>query len=141
MLTSSISKKITRTGLVMSSIILPVFLYAAGSDGYTGVNLIPCGGPGESMCTFADVMLLINNAMNFALNVLFLPVFAIMIAYAGYLLMTSGDDSKKRGQAKDMFLNVFIGLFITLAAWLIVKAVLVGLRYRVGLDGFTSFFN
>jgi hypothetical protein len=115
-------------------IILPSFSFAAVA---IGRDLIPCGGPAvpeenipaEDSCTFEHVLQLIENAINFALNYLFFPLFVIAVVYAGYLLMMSGDNPGNRKKAKDIFVNILIGLLLVLAAWLIVKLVLVGLGY------------
>lgn len=111
---------------LLISMAMPFF---ARAETATGTNLIPCGGPGEDMCTFEHVLQLIENVINFSLNYLFFPLFVIAVVYAGYLLMTSGDNSGKRKQAKDIFVNILIGLVVVLSAWLIIKLILVGLGY------------
>ncbi|MCC6520598.1 hypothetical protein IT403_01245 [Candidatus Nomurabacteria bacterium] len=112
--------------------------FFARAETATGTKLIPCGGPGEDMCTFEHVLQLIENVINFSLNYLFFPLFVIAVVYAGYLLMTSGDNTDKRKQAKDIFVNILIGLFFVLASWLIIKLILVGLGYDSSI--FSTFY-
>ncbi len=128
----TISYKILTVALVV-----PTFF--ARAETATGTEIIPCGGPGEDMCTFEHVLQLIENIINFSLNYLFFPLFVIAIVYAGYLLMTSGDNPGKRKQAKEIFINILIGLVVVLAAWLIVKLILVGLGYDTSI--FSAFYN
>ncbi len=121
----------------MVTLVVPTFFVRAETA--TGTEIIPCGGPGEDMCTFEHVLQLIENIINFSLNYLFFPLFVIAIVYAGYLLMTSGDNPGKRKQAKEIFINILIGLVVVLAAWLIVKLILVGLGYDTSI--FSAFYN
>lgn len=93
-------------------------------------NLIVCGDFGNSAnptanheCTFADVVTLAKNLVNFAFY-LSIPAVILLISYAGYLYMTSAGDEGKVGQAHTIFTNVAIGFCIILAAWLIVTTVL-----------------
>ncbi len=78
-------------------------------------------------CDWDDFMDLINGIINFLIFYLSLPIAALAFAYSGFLYMTSGDDVGKRKKAKDVFINVFKGLVIAVAAFLIVKAILIGL--------------
>jgi len=132
-----------KIAILTSLIILPSFSFAAIA---VGRDLIPCGGPAvpeenipkEDPCTFEHVLQLIENVINFSLNYLFFPLFVIAVVYAGYLLMTSGDNAGKRKQAKDIFVNILIGLFFVLASWLIIKLILVGLGYDSSI--FSTFY-
>ncbi|KKQ35666.1 MAG: hypothetical protein US50_C0008G0007 [Candidatus Nomurabacteria bacterium GW2011_GWB1_37_5] len=78
-------------------------------------------------CGWNELITLTDNIINFLLFKLTLPIAAVAFAYAGYLYMTSGGSEKVRGKAKDVFLNVFYGLMIAVAAFVIVKAILLGL--------------
>jgi hypothetical protein len=74
-------------------------------------------------------MVLINNVINFILYGMVIPIAAILFAYAGFELVTSGGSTEKRGIAKKVFTNVVIGLVIAMSCWLIVKLVLGILGY------------
>ncbi len=88
--------------------------------------LVPCA----NNCEFKDLLTLVNNIINFLLKVIALPIAAIMFAYAGFLLVVSGGASEKRTKAKNIFINVAIGLIIAAAAWLIVHTILVVAGYQ-----------
>lgn len=79
-----------------------------------------------SECGFDDLMKLIKSVLDYILTIT-VPLSAIMFAYAGFLYMTSQGSLDKRKKANQIFTNVGIGLFFVLAAWLIVKAIIVGL--------------
>jgi len=78
----------------------------------------------KNPCGFVDAIELIKKIINFILIDLALPFAAIMFAYAGFLLVTSGGETSKREKAKKIFTDVAIGLVIVAAAFLIVKTIL-----------------
>jgi hypothetical protein len=95
-------------------------------------GLVPCGTTrNPAMCGFNDLMAMINKVINFILFVMAVPIAAIMFAYAGFMLVTSGGSSEKMSKAKSTFINVAIGLIIVAASWLMVHTVL----NIVGYDG------
>lgn len=108
-----------------------------GGGGYTPpkeVDLsVPEGGlfPGcpKTGCGFNELLKLVNKVIHFILFDLAMPIAAIMFAYAGFLLLTSGGNPETKNKAKKIFWNVFIGFVIALAAWLIVKTILSVLGY------------
>ncbi|MEK7645012.1 MAG: pilin [Patescibacteria group bacterium] len=125
--------------LSFSAILIPAPV-AAASNGFFGLqkpNLIVCGdfdNPDNTAaaheCTFADVVLLAKNVVNFAFY-LSVPAVILLLSYAGYLYMTSAGDEGKVGQAHTIFTNVAIGFCIILAAWLIVTTLLQALLNQV----------
>lgn len=106
----------------------------------TTPNLVPCGkyatAPGRTAggvaykagevvpCEFNDFMKLIDNIINFILKFMAIPIAAIMFAYAGFLMVTSGGSTESRGKAKNIATNTVFGLVIVAGAWLIVKTLL-----------------
>jgi len=90
-------------------------------DSNTG--LVPCDGSAENPCGFDQFLTLINTIVNI-LFVMVVPIAAIIFAYAGFELITSGGETSKREKAKKIFTNVAIGLIVAAAAFLIVKTVL-----------------
>ena len=103
----------------------------------TGGDLTQKGGglipdcPAEG-CGWDQFMLLIKKVIDFAIFGLSLPVGAIVIAWTGFLFMTSGDDPGKRKKAKDALIKIVAGLVIAMAAWLIVNTILTSLiRHEV----------
>jgi len=89
-------------------------------------GLVPC----DDNCGFLDLMKLLNNIISFIFKFLALPLAALMFAYAGFVLVTSGGSSEARGQAKNIFLDAVIGLVLAAAAWLIVKTLLSIMGYK-----------
>jgi hypothetical protein len=103
---------------------------ASGSGSNTDSGLVKCGTVRDSEnkitnpCTFSDIITLINTVINFIFLNLALPLAAIMFAYAGFELVTSGGETSKREKAKKIFINVAIGLVLAAGAFLIVQTVL-----------------
>ncbi len=92
-------------------------------------------GGGGVMCGFSHFILLVQNVIEY-IFVLVLPIAALVFAYAGFLLLTSGGNPEKRKAAKNAMTSVLIGVVIVMAAWLIVKTVLKAL----GVDDDASWF-
>jgi hypothetical protein len=134
---ASISKQNTTTGALTSSgapVLYFTTLATTPSPPPTppptnsDTGLIPC----TDNCQFNDVMKLINNVMDFIFKNLVLPFSAIMFAYAGFELVTSGGETSKREKAKKIFTNVAIGLIVVAGAFLIVKTILSIAGYNTG---------
>jgi hypothetical protein len=89
-----------------------------------GPGLVKCGTTSGNPCGFDDILILINTVINFILFKMVVPIAAIMFAYAGFELVTSGGETSKREKAKGIFTNVAIGLIIAVAAFLIVQTIL-----------------
>jgi hypothetical protein len=85
----------------------------------------------SASCGFTDLMKLINRVINYALFVLFIPIAAILFAYAGFMMLTSGGEVGKKKKALSVFWNVGLGLVIALASWLIINTLL----SILGFDG------
>lgn len=106
-------------------LIMPLISFSAG--------LVAC----KDNCGWYELITLINTVITFILFRLALPIAAIMFAYAGILLLTSGGDPAKKTKAKELFLGVVLGLVIAAAAWLIVHTILSVLGYTdAGFFGF-----
>jgi hypothetical protein len=100
---------------------MPALSLAAG--------LVSCGGANEPACDWNGLMTLVNTVINFLLFYMAIPIAAIMFAYAGFELVSSGGSTEKRGIAKKVFTSAVIGLILAVAAWLIVSTVLSILGY------------
>ena len=90
----------------------------------TNSNLVPCGDSADKPCGFYDILKLINNVINYLIKYLAVPIAAIMFAYAGFELVTSGGETSKREKAKKIFINVAIGLIFVAGAFVIIKTIL-----------------
>jgi len=109
--------------LIIAVFFTPFFISSADND--TGI--VPCGTEEKDSCKLEHFFTLIKNIINFLLTKVAVPLAAIGFAWAGWLYMTSGGDSGKTKEAKEIMLGIVIGLLIALAAWLIVSAILKGL--------------
>lgn len=81
-------------------------------------------------CGLGDFLGMINTIINYLLFKISTPLAALIITYAGILYIFDGGSSKRIEQAKSILKNVVLGYLIALSAWLIVKAVLLGLGYK-----------
>lgn len=84
-------------------------------------GLVPC----DTTCGFDDVIKLAQNVIEFLIFKIAAPLGAVMFAYAGFLYVTNRGNEGQVSQAHEIFLYVFWGLVVCLAAWLIVNFILV----------------
>lgn len=102
-----------------------------------GAGLVPdCNvvvdGVMTKPCDFNSLMTLINTVINFLLITLATPLFALILIYVGWLYLSAGGSSENVTKAKKILKNALIGYVIALAAWLIVKTILVTLGFQPG---------
>ncbi len=73
--------------------------------------------------SYGCVLAVVQNLINFGVT---LGVIAATLAlvYAGFTWMMSGGNPEARSKGRGMLLNVFIGLFILLTAWLLVDFIM-----------------
>ena len=83
------------------------------------------------MCNWNDFMKLINRVVDFIFS-LVLPIAAILFVYVGFLLVTSGGNTKKKDDAKRAATNLIIGIVLIMFAWIAIKAILVALGVKAG---------
>ncbi len=74
-------------------------------------------------CDYGGVLQLIQNLMNAAVSIGVIA-FVLVAAYAGASMMLNPTNPEMRSKAKSMLLNVVIGMFIVLAAWLFVDFIM-----------------
>lgn len=119
---------------IVSLLIIPAFPFVLAQGGVvpscntktdaTGKFTDPCG--------FTQLVQLANNIIKFLIKI-GAVLAAISISYAGWLYITGGSD--KKNEARAIFVKVFWGFVMMLAAWLIVSLVLKSLGYTgVGID-------
>lgn len=108
-------KRVGACVLALCIIALPLFVFAA--DG-----LVPCGR-GTDQCEFNDIIILINNIINFLIKSIALPISAILFAWAGFLYLTNAGNKGQVEKAHGVFLNTFVGLVLTLAGWLVINLI------------------
>jgi uncharacterized membrane protein len=93
---------------------------------YTGGGFIPCGQNADNPCNSCHIIVLANTLIKWLIGMAFL-FFAVLAVFAGFKLVTSAGNAHAKEEAKGMFTNAFIGLFIILGAWLFVDTLLRGI--------------
>lgn len=83
-------------------------------------SIIPC----TDKCTFSDVFLLLNNIITFFIKTLLIPIFVVIIIYAGYKYFKAGASGGQKANVKKMLGNVLLGLILILCSWLIVRTLM-----------------
>ena len=91
------------------------FLFAQGGDG-----LVPCEG---SDCDICDLAVLFQNVLNFLIT-LSVAISGVLFAYAGILYISSPTNTANVKKAHAIFMDVVIGLFVVLGAWVVVNTLL-----------------
>lgn len=144
--------------LIIFTLFTPSFSFAQTEPVSENGGLVPCGaekydletstdstgkvtqtGGGIKVpCTFDHILILINNIVNFLLFVIAIPIAAVMFCYAGFLMIFSGGEASARTKAKGIFWNVFFGLIIAVAAWVIIHTLLGIIGAKTG-DGWNWF--
>ena len=102
-----------------------------GIGGSTGV--VACGGAED--CNFNTLIQTINNVVFFLIFVVGFPIAAIIFAWAGIIMITSGGNTAKRDQAKNMATDVIVGLVLALLSWIIIWTILKVFGYSGPLIG------
>jgi hypothetical protein len=83
-------------------------------------SIIPC----TDKCTFTDVFRLLNNFMKFFFTALLIPIFVIIVMYAGYKYLMAGANGGAKADVKKMLGNIVKGIILMLCAWLIVHTIM-----------------
>jgi len=107
-------EKITSILVLTISLVIPIFSFAQTQ----GTGLVPC----TNTCGYYDLLKLVNNIIDWVITIS-VPIAAGVIAYAGFILMTTGIADKK-SEAKSMIKKVLVGLVFILAAWILVSTLL-----------------
>jgi len=117
----------------LSIVLAPTAAYAAPVDFFG--QIIPaacnCEGQvnpygGESITTapgWGCVLQVLQNVIRLAISLGF-ALATLALVYAGFVWMTSGGNPEKRRKGSNMLLSVFVGLFVMLAAWLVVDFIM-----------------
>ncbi|MFM2423657.1 MAG: hypothetical protein RLZZ70_42 [Candidatus Parcubacteria bacterium] len=77
-------------------------------------------------CTTCNVVHIANGLIKWLIGFLFV-LFAVILAWAGFGLVTSGGNQGALDTAKEKFSNAIIGILLVLSAWLIVDTLMRGL--------------
>ena len=105
--------------LILILVIAPSLAMAAGLP-----TIVPseCNGVGgcPNVCSFAQ---LAQNILNAAIY-LAVILSAVLFAWAGFLYLTNVANAGQHSRAVEVFKNVFVGLIIILAGWLVIDIVM-----------------
>src|SRR3989344_7120459 len=88
-------RKITK---IVIPVLLLIFIFAPVGVMAAEGAFIPCDGPN---CGFPELMQLVQNILNWIVMISF-PATIITFSYAGFIMLTSGGNSSKKDQAKEM---------------------------------------
>ena len=77
----------------------------------------------SGMCGYCDLVKLASNIINFLIFFAII-VGVMMIVYSGFLFLTGGANPTQVTKAKNVLIAAFIGLVITLGAYLIISLVM-----------------
>ncbi len=133
------------TAFVVLSFIIAVPMLAIADVGVptaTPGGFILCDGGLKDPCTFEHVMGLLRFGLNFVVYKLVTPVFVIMLMWQGIKMITSSVGGAKPttlADVKKSMRTLLEGYLWVLAAWLIVKTVIVILAGET--PSFDVFFN
>jgi hypothetical protein len=109
-------KIILLTNILLLSLFFLTPLLVAAQGGI----VYECNPPGD--CTYGDLIAAVKRAIDWMI-IFTLEFSVVIIAYAGFNYMISGDNPGKRAEANKMLTKVAIGIFLVLAAWLIVTLI------------------
>lgn len=90
-------------------------------------GLIPCDGTSAKPCDYNAFILLIGKVFQFLTIDIAVPLATAAIVYGGIIMITAGTNETKRSQAKSIIGFAVWGLVLALAAYLIIKTIMVGL--------------
>ncbi len=94
----------------------------AKSKADTGI-VYECDHGTDGECNFADLVAAVRKVINWG-TIFALQFSVVVIAWAGFRYMKSGDNAGERTKANEMLRKVVIGIFFILTAWVIVTLVM-----------------
>jgi hypothetical protein len=120
-------KKILSFLAVLFLLIMPLFVDAANPSAATDAKqtgiTYECGdGVTAGDCDFQDLVLATNKVVKFG-TTLAVSLSVVVLAWAGFNYMISGDNPGKRTEANKMLKKVLIGIAVMLSAYLIVDLI------------------
>lgn len=130
-------------GVVGTASHVPAYTALAADSGTVTSN-VPCGrlgdpsvDPSAHECTYDDLIVLVQNVIDFVVKYLIIPVIVLVILKAGVKLIISGNKSSAISEAKESLKKSFFGLVFVLTAWLIVNALIssFGVKYNTDTSG------
>jgi len=121
----------------MKKIILIAFLglFFLIFNSVQAAGLVPCGGPGEDVCTLCHFFVMLDRIIKFLLRYIVPVLGALMIAIGGVMYIIGQGKPEMLSRVKSLFTAIIIGLVIIYGAWLIVNLFLttIGVAEWTGL--------
>ena len=120
------NKKINKVLAVIASFAV-LFIFFAPALAETNSNLgdiIPCEG---NECGVCDIFKIISNVVKFAAFTIAAPLAGIIMAYGGFMLITSGGNEANKSKGTNAIWAAVWGILITFGAYVIVNAIIGGL--------------
>lgn len=102
-------------------LLVPLLAFVLPGVFASAATIVPCTG-GDA-CKACHLIELANNIINF-LIVISVLIASILFAWAGFIMVTSAGNMSKVKKAKDIFVDVLIGIIIVLSGWIIVNTVM-----------------
>lgn len=87
-------------------------------------GLVPCGNPGQPLCTFADFATLLNNVITFLMRDVLIPLATLSIAFCGFRYLIAFGNEAEAKKVHSMIKYTVGGILLSLAAYLLVKSAL-----------------
>jgi hypothetical protein len=91
------------------------------TSAYAAEGLVTCTGADE--CNFCSFITMVNGLVEW-LIIIATTLVVLLLAFAGFRLITAAGDATALENAKKLLVNSFIGILIMLAGWTIVDTVL-----------------
>ncbi len=120
-----------KKNIFFSLFIIVLFIPALPSEAQDLASFAGCTGADCSTC---NVVSMANGLIQWVIGFLFV-LFAGLMAWAGFGLVTSNGNSHALDEAKGYFVNAVVGFVIILSAWLIVDTIMRGLVGNSGNRG------
>lgn len=110
---------ISATLLLILMVSIPLFVHAQ-----TLPTIIPCGTQANpASCEVCHLYILASNIIDFLL-IIIIPLAALVIAYGGFLYLTSGGSPGSADKGKRAIRSGIFGIIIAFFAWVIINTII-----------------
>ncbi|MDO8492508.1 MAG: pilin [bacterium] len=103
---------------VLSLLILYLLVFLPSHFVFAQNPLVPCGITFQ--CQLCDLVVLVQNVINFIILYLAAPVATLLIAWAGIKLIVNAENEGERTKAKQLLKDILVGFLWVLCAWFVV---------------------
>lgn len=112
-----------KLGIIGGGAVLGLLLSVSPVFALVGIDepIIPCGFFGQPSCQFCHFFALIQNIYNFLVLVIVPPLAILMIAIAGFLLLTAGGRPGQIQRGWGVVQVVIAGLIMVYVSWLVIS--------------------